>query len=212
MSLEIKNLTKNFKINRKESFTALSDISLKFEAGDIVGLQGKNGSGKTTLLKTIAKIYEPNSGLITGNSDVIGIFDITSGLNPRLKVKDSVYLWSAFLGISKKRTDELYQKIIDFSEIEKFKNAKSNQLSLGMALRLIFAIAMTLNPKILIIDEGLAPEDEYFKNKILTALKDLAAQGSIIFIASHSPELLKDNCTKVVTLQEGKISSINTHE
>lgn len=194
----------------RELFWALRDISLKVEAGEFLGLIGPNGSGKSTMLRLIAGIFPCSKGRIESRGRVVPMIELGIGFHPDLTGRENIYLNTSLYGLSKGETDRLFQRIVDFSEIEEFIDQPAKNYSLGMYMRLGFSAAVHLDPDILLIDEVLAVGDEHFQKKCLKRMEELHGQGKSIVLVSHDLESIRRMCNRVCFLREGRIVAEGT--
>ena len=167
---------------RAEDFWALRDIAFAVEEGSSLGLIGHNGSGKTTLLKCIAGILRPTSGMIRYRGRVAALLELGAGFHPELTGRENVYLNASFLGLSRKDTDRVYDDIVAFAELQDFMDNQVKFFSSGMLVRLGFAVAVHVEPDILLIDEVLAVGDEAFQAKCLDRVRSFQAEGRTIVL------------------------------
>ncbi len=192
----------------RKSFWALRDISATVSSGEIVGIVGANGSGKSTLLRIIAGIYRPDSGSVTTKGKIISLINLRIGLQPRLSMRDNIYLCCALFG-SKPRLDS----IVRFSELHDFVDTKVYQFSDGMMEKLAFAIAVHCGPEILLLDEVFAVGDKRFRKKSVRKIKDMVKAGASVVFVSHELEIVKAYCNKAIWLEKGNMRKIgNTKE
>ncbi len=195
-------------LNRKssyEDFWALKDISFKLEKGKTLGIIGQNGAGKSTLLKLATNILSPTSGTIKVNGRVSAMLELGTGFHPDLSARDNIYLNGAFYGFSRKQMDERYERIVEFSELGKFIDTPVKHFSSGMYMRLGFAIAITVEPDILIIDEVLAVGDAAFGRKCHQAIEELKQQSKAMLFVSHSAGEVARFCDEVIYIAKGQI-------
>ena len=150
---------------RYEDFLALDDVSFEIKEGTAFGLIGENGSGKSTMLKVMARILRPDGGSITTRGKVSALLELGAGFHPELSGRENVYLNGAILGLSRREIDSRFDEIVDFSGIEQFIDAPVKNYSSGMYVRLGFAVAINVDPAVLLIDEVLAVGDQEFQNK-----------------------------------------------
>ena len=189
----------------KDDFFALRDVSLTIDAGTTVGLIGPNGSGKSTLLKTIGGILRPTSGVVRRRGRMAALLELGAGFHPDLTGRENVYLNAAILGLTKQETDLYFDDIVDFSGIPEFIDTQVKFYSSGMYVRLAFAVAVHVNPDLLIVDEVLAVGDEPFQRKCLDRIRQFQDEGKTIVLVSHSLEQVAELCSRVVVLDHGQI-------
>lgn len=194
--------------NRKstyEEFWALKDVSFKLEKGKTLGVIGQNGAGKSTLLKLATRILEPTGGNIRVNGRVSAMLELGTGFHPELSARENIYLNGAFYGFNRKQMDERYDEIVEFSELGKFIDTPIKHFSSGMYMRLGFAVAITVSPDILIIDEVLAVGDAAFGRKCHQAIEDLKSQSKAMLFVSHSAGEISRFCDEVIYLNKGRL-------
>ena len=189
----------------KVTVRALSDISATFEVGDRVGLIGHNGSGKSTLLRVLGGIYHPTSGTVRRAGVVGSLLDISLGMSMDATGRENIYLRGALQGLTRREVDELMPGIIEFSELGDFIELPMRTYSSGMLLRLAFSVATVLAPDILLMDEWLAVGDEAFQAKAEERLHEVVSRTAILVIASHSANLIKNQCNRVLYLEHGRL-------
>ena len=171
-----------------------------------MGIIGRNGSGKTTILKIIAGITTPTRGAVAVHGRVVSLIELDAGFHPEFSGLENIYLNGLVIGMSKAEIDRNLQKIVKFSGLGKFIDTPQYTYSSGMSLRLGFSIAAHADPDILILDEGIAVGDEKFRKKSLAKINQFAKQGKTIVIVSHWLDYLKENCERIIWLEEGKIT------
>ncbi|MCM3567393.1 teichoic acids export ABC transporter ATP-binding subunit TagH [Neobacillus mesonae] len=215
----VKNVYKRYKMHKKpseklldlilpggygEDFYALQDISLTANQGDVIGLVGVNGSGKSTLSNIIAGVIPPTSGTVetVGQTSIIAI---SSGLNNQLTGRENIELKCLMLGFKKKEIEAMEPEIIEFADIGNFIDQPVKKYSSGMKSRLGFAISVTVNPDILIIDEALSVGDQVFAQKSKNKMFEFKEKGKTIFFVSHSMGQIKEFCEKAAWLEYGEI-------
>ena len=222
-SVEIRNVSKKFRLYkekpsslkarlisarmRAEDFWALRDVSFDIEPGQSVGLIGPNGSGKTTLLKMIAGILRPTAGSVVTRGRIAALLELGAGFHPELTGRENVYLNAAFLGLSRKETDAVYDDIVDFAELPDFMDNQVKFYSSGMLVRLGFAVAVHVDPAILLVDEVLAVGDEAFQHKCLDRVRQFQRDGRTIIFVTHAVDLVRQICDRAVMLDHGSIHS-----
>lgn len=187
------------------AFPALEDISFEVEKGETFGIIGENGSGKSTLLGIIAGISKPTSGEVKVQGSVATLIELGAGFHGDLSGRENIYLNGSILGFSRKEMDKKFKAIVEFSELEKFINMPVKYYSSGMYVRLGFAIAVTVEPDILLIDEVLAVGDEHFQKKCLRRIEDFQRNGRTILFVSHALGLVEELCDRVILLEKGHI-------
>lgn len=196
-----------------EKFTALQDINLEINKGDVVGFVGLNGAGKSTLLKIVAGVQKPTHGEIKVNGRVSPLLELGAGFDNDLTGRENIYLNGLILGYSKNFINENMNNIIRFAELEEFIDTPIKNYSSGMRARLGFAIATAKTPKILIVDEVLSVGDGRFKKKSEEKMLELIQSEATVLFVSHSIDQIRRLCTKVVWLDKGQIKMVgNTKE
>lgn len=190
---------------RNEEFWALKDINLTINKGEKVGIIGPNGSGKTTLLKIITGITTPTSGYVETYGKIVSLIDLEAGFHPDLTGEQNLYLNGMLLGLREKEIANNLQAIIDFADIGLFLDAPLFTYSEGMKLRLGFSIAVHADPDILILDEGLGVGDKYFQAKSHQRIKQFFKEGKTVVMVTHSPDLLKKTCERIIYLERGNL-------
>jgi lipopolysaccharide transport system ATP-binding protein len=190
---------------RHRDFWAVDDVSLTIPRGSTYGLIGHNGSGKSTLLKTIAGIHLPTSGEVVAHGRVSALLEVGAGFHPELSGRENIYLNGAILGMTKKQIAAAMDDIIEFSGLAEFIDTPVKVYSSGMYVRLGFAIAVNLDPEILIVDEIVAVGDEEFQRRCLDYLHDLRERGTTIVVVSHSLAMIQQLCDRVAWLDHGHL-------
>ena len=188
-----------------DDFWALRDINIEIHRGQTVGLAGANGSGKSTTLKVLAGILRPTSGKVEVNGRIASLLELGAGFNGELSGRDNVYLNAALLGLTKRETDRLFDSIVDFAELRHKIDDEVKHYSSGQYVRLGFAVAVHVDPDILLVDEVLAVGDEAFQRKCLAKIEEFRQQGRTILFVTHSLDLIENMCDRVVVLESGKI-------
>ncbi len=194
--------------SRAEDFWALSDIALDVAEGSTLGLIGHNGSGKTTLLKCIAGILRPTSGRIRQRGRLAALLELGAGFHPELTGRENVYLNASFLGLSRRETDRAYQEIVAFAEIEDFIDNQVKFYSSGMLVRLGFAVAVHVDPDVLLIDEVLAVGDEAFQAKCLDRVRVFQREGRTIVLVTHALDTVREICDRAAMLHHGRLHAL----
>jgi ABC-2 type transport system ATP-binding protein len=189
----------------REDFWALRDIDLRIETGSTLGLVGHNGSGKSTLLKTIGGIIQPSSGRVLRRGRLAALLELGAGFHPDLTGRENVYLNASILGLSRAETDRQFDAIVDFSGIEDFIDTQVKFYSSGMYVRLGFAVAVHLDPDLLLVDEVLAVGDEPFQRKCMEKIAEFQREGRTIILVTHSAQQVMAMCDRVAVLQHGSL-------
>lgn len=196
--------------NRKstgyESQKVLKGISFNVEEGDFFGIIGRNGSGKSTLLKIISQIYSPDKGKVIVNGKLVPFIELGVGFNPELTGRENVFLNGSLLGFSRKETEAMYDKIVEFAELEKFMDQKLKNYSSGMQVRLAFSIAIQADGDILLLDEVLAVGDEAFQRKCNDYFDELKKRKKTVILVTHSMDSVRKYCNKAIMLRNGEIA------
>ena len=198
-------------LNRRSyhrDFWALRDISLEIEKGTAFGLVGENGSGKSTLLQLIAGILQPTAGAVEVAGRVSALLELGSGFNPEFTGRENVYLSGAILGFSRQQMDGLYPAIESFAEIGEFIRQPVKTYSSGMMVRLAFAVAISVEPDILLVDEALAVGDIYFRQRCMRKIHELQRRGVTIVFVSHSAVDIKSLAARVAWLDHGRLVEV----
>jgi teichoic acid transport system ATP-binding protein len=188
-----------------DTFWALRGVSLQLNEGDVLGVVGRNGSGKSTLLLTLAGIVRPDEGAVRTFRKTTTLLSLGAGFDLTLTGRDNVYLNGAFFGLSKREIDERMDRIIAFSELGTFVDVPLRKYSSGMRSRLAFSIAAHIEPDVLMLDEVLGVGDEAFREKSKKKMKDLVARAKAIVVVSHSMTFIREMCTTVVWLEDGRL-------
>ncbi|UWF78169.1 ABC transporter ATP-binding protein [Microbacterium neungamense] len=186
-------------------FRALDGVSFRVGEGESVALLGFNGSGKSTMLKLISGVLSPDRGGVLTRGRVAGLIEVGAGFHPDLSGRENIYLNAAILGMSKKETEERFDSIVAFSEIEKFIDTEVKHYSSGMFLRLAFSVAIHTEVDVLLIDEILSVGDEPFQRKCLDRIRELHQQGKTLVIVSHDLNMVSDLCERGILLSQGKL-------
>lgn len=189
----------------RPNIEALRDLSLHLHSGDRVGLVGHNGSGKSTLLRVICGVYEPECGTVAVSGRVLALFEPMLGMSLECTGRENVVLRGVHIGLTPKQALSKLDEIADFSELNSYMDIPLRAYSTGMQLRLAFAIATSFAPEILLLDEQFLMGDAAFMQKAETRLKSFVAQAGIVVQASHSEQLLRDTCTKLILLEQGRM-------
>jgi ABC-2 type transport system ATP-binding protein len=188
-----------------EPFQALRDVDLEIRSGESVGLIGPNGSGKSTLLKILTGILRPTTGTVEVNGRVSSLLELGAGFNGELSGRDNIFLNASLLGLSRKETEGLFDSIVEFSELEEFIDNPVKHYSSGMYVRLGFAVAVHVDPDILLVDEVLAVGDEAFARKCLDKIAEFRREGRTILFVTHALDLVDQICDRGIVLDHGRV-------
>jgi ABC-type polysaccharide/polyol phosphate transport system ATPase subunit len=184
---------------------ALDHVSLDLVKGDRVGLVGNNGAGKTTILRVLAGIYEPVGGSFTIEGRVCSLLNVGLGLDPDVSGYENIVLQGMYLGYRPSEMDALVDDIAGFTELEAFLNMPVRTYSSGMVLRLAFAVATAVRPEILLMDEWVLAGDGRFMEKARRRIEAFTQKAEILVLASHSLDILRQWCDRILWLEGGKI-------
>ncbi|MGB6975939.1 MAG: ABC transporter ATP-binding protein [Gammaproteobacteria bacterium] len=191
---------------------ALDNISLHIEHGDRVGLLGHNGAGKSTLLRVFARIYEPTRGYLHIDGKVSPLLDLTLGMDGESTGYENILTRGLLLGLKRQQIMRKMHEIAEFSELGDYLSMPIRTYSSGMNLRLAFAVATDISPEILILDEIVGAGDASFIAKAARKMEDLMKQSSIVILASHSQDILRKTCNKVLVMEAGKVKFFGSTE
>lgn len=191
---------------------ALDQVSFSLDHGDRVGLVGHNGAGKTTLLRVLAGIHEPNAGTVTVEGQPAPLFDIALGMDPECTGYENIVLRGLFLGLTREQIDARVDEIAEFTELGGFLDLPIRTYSAGMRMRLAFAVSTSIDPDILLLDEGIGAGDAAFLEKASQRLKEFTKRAAIIVLASHSEGLVKEMCDKAILMDHGRVLRIGETE
>lgn len=198
--------------HHKGEYTALKDISFEVKKGEFFGIVGRNGSGKSTLLKIIAGVYTPTKGGVQINGKLTPFIELGVGFNPELSGKDNVYLNAALLGFTRNQTEEMYDDIVNFSELHDFMDTKLKNYSSGMQVRLAFSVAIRADSDILLLDEVLAVGDEAFQRKCNGYFYELKKRKKTVVLVTHNMDAVKKYCNKAMMINDGKVVTYGSAE
>lgn len=188
-----------------KGFVALEDISFEIKRGECVGIIGPNGSGKSTILKLIAGVMSPTSGEVKVEGKISPLIELGAGMHPELTGRENIFLNGAILGLRRKDIQAQLQSIIDFSEIPDFIDQPVKHYSSGMYMRLAFAIAVHVNPEILIVDEILAVGDDTFQKKCFKKMEEFKKNKVTIVFVSHSLGQVQNFCDRAIYIDHSKL-------
>ena len=222
MALGVKNVSKQFRIydrpfdrlaeslsrgrlRRHKEFWALRDISFDIQAGTTVGIIGQNGCGKSTLLQIISGTLTPTSGQVWSQGRIAALLELGAGFNPEFTGEENVFMNASLMGFSHRETARLFPTIARFAEIGQFIHQPVKTYSSGMYVRLAFAIAASVEPDILVIDEALAVGDAVFQHRCIRRIKELHDRGCTILFVSHDTAAVRALCDRAILLNAGRM-------
>ncbi len=194
--------------NRSEEFWALRDIELEIPRGQTIGIVGRNGSGKSTLLQIIAGTLTPTTGEVQVHGRVSALLELGSGFNPEFTGRQNVFFNGRILGLSQNEIEEKFDEIASFADIGDFIDQPVKTYSSGMFVRLAFAVAVNVNPEILIVDEALAVGDIAFQHRCMRRMRKLMDSGVTTLFVSHDAGSIKTLCNSAVMIHDGEIQSV----
>ena len=220
IAISVKNLTKTYRIfghpgdrvkqaftfgrmRFHREFTALKDVSFEIKKGETVGIIGRNGSGKSTLLQLICGILKPTSGSILVNGRISALLELGAGFNPEFTGRENVYFQGAMTGYTKAEMDGRFDEISTFAEIGEFIDQPVRTYSSGMFLRLAFAVAVHIEPDILVVDEALAVGDAFFQKRCYARIRQMQKSGLTVILVSHDHELVRTLTSRALLLGQG---------
>lgn len=189
----------------REEFWALRDVDFSVNPGEAVGLIGPNGAGKSTLLKLTARIIEPTRGRVLVTGRVGALLEVVAGFHEELTGRENVFLSGALMGLTRRDIQARFDEIVEFAEMSKFIDSPVKHYSTGMYMRLGFAIAVSLEPAVLLIDESLAVGDAAFQRKCLVRISEFKRRGATILFVSHQAQQVEQLCSRALLLWEGQV-------
>jgi ABC-type polysaccharide/polyol phosphate transport system ATPase subunit len=191
-----------------ESFTAVSDVTVKVPAGRTLGVIGRNGSGKSTLLKLVAGITKPSTGELVVRGRISALIELGAGFHPEISGRENVFINGIMLGLTKKEVARRFDEIVEFAELEEFIDAPVKTYSSGMYMRLGFAVAIHVDPDVLLVDEVLAVGDEGFTHKCLDKFAEFKRRGKTILLVTHSLGLVERFCDEALWMDAGSMKAL----
>ncbi|HBI22541.1 MAG TPA: sugar ABC transporter ATP-binding protein [Legionella sp.] len=193
---------------KNSSYRALNDINLNILKGDKIGLLGRNGAGKSTLLRVLANIYKPGFGEMNIKGKVGSLFDVSLGMNMEATGYENIINLAIMRGFSKKTAQAITDDIETFTELGEFLNSPVKTYSAGMQMKLAFAVSTAIPPEIMLIDEVIGAGDIHFMEKATKRLENTIEQTHILVLTSHSNDIIKRFCNKIVVLDRGEIQFV----
>lgn len=222
IAISVKDITKTYKLYdthadrvkeafhplRKKyhrSFNALSDVSFDVRKGETIGIIGRNGSGKSTLLQIICGILQPTSGSVEINGRVSALLELGAGFNPDFTGRQNAYINGSILGLTHEEIDARFDELAAFADIGAFIDQPVKSYSSGMVVRLAFAVAISIEPDILVVDEALAVGDEAFQRKCFAHIEQIQKRGGTILFVSHAAGIIVELCDQALLLHQGEL-------
>lgn len=222
IAISVKNLTKKYRIfghpgdrikqaltfgrmRFHREFTALQDVSFEIKKGETIGIIGRNGSGKSTLLQLICGILKPTSGTVQVNGRVSALLELGAGFNPEFTGRENVYFHGAMVGLTKSKMEARFDGIAAFADIGEFIDQPVRTYSSGMYVRLAFAVAISSDPEILVIDEALSVGDVVFQHKSKKRIQQLRDSGTSLLLVSHDRNVITAMCNRCILLDKGQL-------
>jgi ABC-type polysaccharide/polyol phosphate transport system ATPase subunit len=226
VAIEVRDISKQFKLyNEKHTslkervihggkmpytpFWALRDVNVEIDQGETFGILGRNGCGKSTLLKCVAGIIKPTSGEIRVRGSLAAMLELGAGFQPDLSGRDNIYLNGSLLGLSRADIAKRFDDIVAFAELEDFIDNQVKFYSSGMYVRLGFAVAVNVEPDVLLVDEVLAVGDAAFQRKCLDHVKKFQREGRTIVVVSHGSDAIRQNCGRAMVMNHGQVITID---
>src|SRR6476619_3769804 len=194
-------------LRASETFPALTDVSFSVPKGSTYGVIGRNGSGKSTALKLVAGITKPTSGQVRVQGRISALIELGAGFHPEISGRENVFINGIMLGLTKREIQERFDEIVDFAELREFIDAPVKTYSSGMYMRLGFAVAIHVDPDVLLVDEVLAVGDEGFTHKCLDKFAEFRRRGKTILLVTHALGLVETLCDEAVWLDGGRLQS-----
>ena len=191
--------------HHRERFCALKNISFELEEGSGLAVIGSNGAGKSTLLGLVAGLATPDEGSVTVNGRIAALLELGAGFHPDLTGAENVRVNASLIGLSRRRTAELFDQIVDFAGIEDFIGEPLRTYSTGMIMRLAFSVAINMDPEILIIDEVLAVGDQAFQAKCFERIHRFRQAGKTLLCVSHATGMVQELCDRAIWLDHGEL-------
>lgn len=195
-------------LNPLESFSALKNVNCNIAKGSMFGIIGSNGSGKSTLLKLVAGISKPTYGNITTQGKISALIELGAGFHPEISGRENIFINGIMLGLARKEITKKFDDIVRFAELEEFIDQPVKTYSSGMFMRLGFAVAVNVDPDILVIDEVLAVGDEAFAHKCLDKIGDFKKRKKTMVLVTHSMAMVEKLCDSAMWLKKGEVMKI----
>lgn len=222
VAITVRNLTKKYRIfghpgdrikqaltfgsmHFHREFSALEDVSFEIRKGETVGIVGRNGSGKSTLLQLVCGILKPTSGSVQTNGRISALLELGAGFNPEFTGRENVYFQGALTGFTKAQMDERFDDIATLADIGDFIDQPVRIYSSGMFVRLAFAVAISVDPDILVVDEALAVGDARFQAKCFSRIQELCDRGGSILFVTHATDQIIRFCDRAMLIDQGRL-------
>lgn len=222
IAISVKNLTKTYRVfghpgdrikqaltfgrvRFHREFTALQDVSFEIKKGETIGIIGRNGSGKSTLLQLICGILKPTYGSVQVNGRISALLELGSGFNPEFTGRENVYFQGAVIGIPRQEMDSKFDGIAAFADIGEFIDQPVRTYSSGMFVRLAFAVAVSVDPKLLVVDEALSVGDAVFQHKSKKRVQEMIDSGVSVLLVSHDKSLITSTCSRCILMDNGRM-------
>ena len=190
-------------LNPDETFSAIRDVSFTVPAGRTFGVIGRNGSGKSTLLKCVSGITRPTTGTVVVDGRISALIELGAGFHPEISGRENVFINGIMLGLSKREVAKRFDEIVEFAEMKDFIDAPVKTYSSGMYMRLGFAVAIHVDPDVLLVDEVLAVGDEGFTHKCLDKFAEFKRRGKTILLVTHALSMVERFCDEALWLDAG---------
>src|SRR5688500_13204361 len=192
-------------LNPTETFAAVREVTFSVRAGQTLGVIGRNGSGKSTLLKLVAGITKPTTGTVAVAGRVSALIELGAGFHPEISGRENVFINGIMLGLSKREITRRFDEIVEFAEMQDFIDAPVKTYSSGMYMRLGFAVAIHVDPDVLLVDEVLAVGDEGFTHKCLDKFAEFKRRGRTILLVTHALAMVERFCDEALWLDQGEV-------
>ena len=194
-------------LRAEESFAAVDNVSFSVRAGTTFGVVGRNGSGKSTMLKLVAGITKPTRGSVSVTGRISALIELGAGFHPEISGRENIFINAVMLGLSKREIMRRFDEIVEFAEVRDFIDAPVKTYSSGMYVRLGFAVAIHVDPDVLLVDEVLAVGDQSFTHKCLDKFAEFKRQGKTILLVTHSLDLVERFCDEALWLDAGRVGA-----
>lgn len=197
---------------RSRSFDALKDVDFDLGHSEILGVIGDNGAGKSTLLRVLGGVYRPDSGQVSVRGRIGMMLELGAGFHPDLSGRENVYINASLLGLSGKLTDDQFNRIVDWAELQEFIDLEVRHFSSGMRARLGFSIAVEMRPDVLLMDEVLSVGDNDFRRRCDEKFQEFVAERTTVVLVTHSLSVVEERCTKALWLHKGRVQEFGDPE